>query len=105
VAGDDDWAARFEARGLTGWQVRLSQASTTYTCGSFTEAGKTAAVVARVCDEEDHHAEIDIRYPDEVRVTTWSHDVGGLSQRDLDLARAITVALERPQYESGTEGD
>jgi pterin-4a-carbinolamine dehydratase len=98
MAGDDEWAARFEARGLTGWQVRLSQAATTYTCGSFTAAGETAAVVARVCDEQGHHAEIDIRYPDEVRVTTWSHDVGGLSQRDLDLARAITVALERPQY-------
>ena len=98
MAGDEEWAARFEARGLRGWQVRLSQASTTYHCGSFTAAGQTAAVVARVCDEEDHHAEIDLRYPDEVRITTWSKDVGGLSQRDLDLARAITVALERPQY-------
>ncbi len=97
MSGDDDWAARFEARGLTGWQVRMSQASMTYTCGSFTAAGEVASVVARVCDEENHHAEIDIRYPDEVRVTTWSHDVGGLSQRDLDLARAITLAIERSQ--------
>jgi pterin-4a-carbinolamine dehydratase len=96
VAGDEDWAARFEARGLSGWQVRGSQARTTYTCGTFTSAGEVAATVARVCDEENHHAEIDIRYPDRVGVTTWSHDVGGLSQRDLDLARAISVAVGPP---------
>ena len=96
MAGDEDWAARFEARGLEGWQVRGSQAHFTYTCGSFTRAGEVAATIARVCDEQNHHAEIDLRYPDEVRVTTWSHDVGGLSQRDLDLARAITVAVEPP---------
>jgi 4a-hydroxytetrahydrobiopterin dehydratase len=96
VAGDEEWAARFEARGLTGWQVRESQARTTYSCGTFTSAGEVAAVIARVCDEQDHHAEIDIRYPDQVEVTTWSHDVGGLSQRDLDLARAIDLAVERP---------
>jgi len=95
MTGDEDWAARFEARGLPGWQVRGSQASVTYTCGSFTAAGETAAVIARVCDEQNHHAEIDIRYPDRVEVTTWSHDVGGLSQRDLDLARAIAVAVDR----------
>ncbi len=105
MATDEEWGARFEARGLRGWQVRLSQASTTYPCGSFTAAGAVAAIVARVCDEEDHHAEIDIRYPDEVRITTWSHDVGGLSQRDLDLARAITVALERTDYETSAKGD
>ena len=95
MAGDEDWAGRFGARGLEEWQVRESQATTTYTCGSFTAAGELAAVIAKVCDEQNHHAEIDVRYPDEVRVTTWSHDVGGLSQRDLDLARAISVAAER----------
>ncbi|HET6560536.1 MAG TPA: 4a-hydroxytetrahydrobiopterin dehydratase [Marmoricola sp.] len=98
MAGDEEWEARFEARGLKDWHVRGSQAHTTYSCGSFTAAGEVAAIIARVCDEKNHHAEIDLRYPDQVRVTTWSHDVGGLSQRDLDLARAITVAMERPQY-------
>jgi 4a-hydroxytetrahydrobiopterin dehydratase len=96
MTGDEEWAARFDARGLTGWQVRGSQARTTYSCGTFTAAGEVAAAIAKVCDEQNHHAEIDVRYPDQVEVTTWSHDVGGLSQRDLDLARAISVAVERP---------
>jgi 4a-hydroxytetrahydrobiopterin dehydratase len=92
--GDEEWAARFADEGVTGWHVRGSQAFSDIACGSFTAAGELAAAVARACDELDHHAEIDVRYPDVLRVTTWSHDVGGLSERDLRLARAVNELFE-----------
>lgn len=92
MAGDEEWAQRFTDNELTEWSVRESVASRTYPCGSYTAAGKLAARLAEVCDEVDHHAEIDIRYPDRVEVRTWSHDVGGLTDRDLRLARALERA-------------
>jgi pterin-4a-carbinolamine dehydratase len=92
--GDEEWAERFAAEGITGWHVRGSQAFSDIGCGSFTAAGELAARIARTCDELDHHAEIDVRYPDVCRVTTWSHDVGGLSPRDLRLARAVNLLFE-----------
>jgi len=92
--GDEEWAERFAAEGITGWHVRESTAFTDVGCGSFAAAGELAARVARACDELDHHAEIDVRYPDVLRVTTWSHDVGGLSERDLRLARAVNELFE-----------
>jgi 4a-hydroxytetrahydrobiopterin dehydratase len=87
--GDEEWTERFATQGIEGWFVRESTARTDISCGTFTAAGELAAAVARTCDELDHHAEIDVRYPDVLRVTTWSHDVGGLSDRDLWLARAV----------------
>ena len=41
--------------------------------------------------------EISVRYPDVVRVTTWSHDTGGLSPRDLRLARAVNELFDAPR--------
>jgi len=92
--GDVEWTARFADEGITGWHVRGGQAFSDVACGSFTAAGELAAAVARACDELDHHAEIDVRYPDVLRVATWSHDVGGLSERDLRLARAVNKLFE-----------
>lgn len=83
-------AQDFDRAGLGGWQVGDDRAVAVFACGSFTAAGELAQRIARLCDEQDHHAEVDIRYPDTVRVTTWSHDVGGLTRRDLELARAVS---------------
>jgi pterin-4a-carbinolamine dehydratase len=89
--GDEEWAERFADAGVTGWQIRESTARTSISCGSFTAAGELAALVARTCDELDHRPEIDVRSPDIVQVTAWSHDVGGLSERDLVLAKAVSA--------------
>jgi len=91
---DEEWADRFAEAGLSGWFVRGSQARAAFSCGTFTAAGELAAEVARVCDELDHHADIEVRFPDLVRVVSWSRDVGGLSERDLRLARAVSALLD-----------
>lgn len=95
MTDDEEWAERFAEAGVQGWFVRQSTAHTDRSCGSFTAAGELAAAVARLCDEQDHHAEIDVRYPDVLRVTTWSHDVGGLSERDIRLARGVNELFTR----------
>ena len=88
-------AEDFERAGLGGWEVQDGRASAAFGCGSFSAAGEFAQRVARHCDEVDHHADLEIRYPDTVKVTTSSHDAGGLTRRDLDLARAVSELHDR----------
>ncbi len=39
-------------------------------------------------EEANHHPDLTLTYP-EVGVTLSSHDVGGITSRDIDLARTI----------------
>jgi 4a-hydroxytetrahydrobiopterin dehydratase len=44
--------------------------------------------VAELAEGAGHHPDIDIRY-NKVRLALISHDAGGLTQRDFDLAAGI----------------
>ena len=44
--------------------------------------------VAEMAEGAGHHPDIDIRY-NKVRLALISHDAGGLTERDFDLAAAI----------------
>ena len=48
----------------------------------------THDAVRAAAEEANHHPDITLTYP-EVIVTLSSHDVGGITSRDLDLARTI----------------
>jgi len=89
-------AAEFSALGLDDWRVIRSGVEANYSCGSFREAGRFAADLAALCDEREHHASIDLRYPDLVHVMSTTHYLDALTDRDVDLARAVTaIAAER----------
>lgn len=62
-----------------------------FSVGSFAEAGALVSSIARAADEVDHHPDVDLRYPDRVRIALTSHDVGGLTHRDVELARIIST--------------
>ena len=78
--------------GLDDWRVILRSLHATYRAGSFSDAATFAAEIARLADDADHHPDVDLRYPDIVHVAVTTHDAGGLTVRDVDLARAITSA-------------
>jgi 4a-hydroxytetrahydrobiopterin dehydratase len=40
-------------------------------------------------EKANHHPDLTLTYP-QVRVTLSSHDVGGITSRDIDLARTIS---------------
>ena len=87
---------QFTDLGLDDWRVVRGGAQANFGCGSYGAAGRFAADVATLCDEQNHHAALDVRHPDLVHVTTTSHDAGGLTPRDERLARAVSeLAAER----------
>ena len=76
--------------GLDGWRVVLSHLVAHFRAGSFQAAAALAAAITVAADEADHHPDLDIRYPDRVRVALTTHDTGGLTTPDVDLARRIS---------------
>jgi 4a-hydroxytetrahydrobiopterin dehydratase len=65
-------------------------------CGSFPEALAFVTEVGRLAEEQNHHPDIDIRY-DRVTLALVTHDSGGITRLDLELAGAIDgIELGRP---------
>lgn len=73
---------------LPGWENRGTEITREYRLDSF--AGAIAFVVrlSYAAEAVDHHPDLDIRYS-RVRVTLSTHSEGGVTAKDLDLARTI----------------
>ncbi|MBV8115501.1 MAG: 4a-hydroxytetrahydrobiopterin dehydratase [Silvibacterium sp.] len=59
----------------------------------FVAAMEFVNSVAAKAEAAGHHPDIDIRY-NKVRLALVSHDAGGLTQRDFDLAASIDSLLD-----------
>ena len=77
--------------GLRDWRVADDVASARFHTGSFATGVDLVVAIGRDADAAYHHPDVDLRY-DHVDVALTSHDVGGLSRRDAQLARAISRA-------------
>lgn len=76
---------------LPGWSRRGDALAKTYSFARFGDGIRFVQQVAEVADGMDHHPDIDIRYTN-VTFVLSTHDAGGVTQRDLDLAKAIESA-------------
>lgn len=74
--------------GLPGWSRRGETIHKTYTFDKFANGIAFVGRVAKVADEMDHHPDIDIRYT-KVTMTLSTHDAGGVTAADLNLAERI----------------
>jgi 4a-hydroxytetrahydrobiopterin dehydratase len=79
---------------LPGWEREGDKLVRTVTAPSFADAITLVNLVAAAADELDHHPDIDVRYRD-VTFRCWTHTTGGVTARDLDLARRIETLVER----------
>jgi len=59
-----------------------------YETASFADGLRLVNQIASVAEKRNHHPEVTLRY-DEVELTSMTHDAGGVTQRDLDLAEAL----------------
>lgn len=73
---------------LPGWTRKGSALTKTYSFARFADGIRFVDRVAELADSMDHHPDIDVRYTN-VTFSLSTHDAGGITQRDLDLAKGI----------------
>jgi 4a-hydroxytetrahydrobiopterin dehydratase len=75
-------------RQTPGWERAGPEITRTYRFKDFREALAFVNRVGSLAEHAGHHPDIDIRYS-AVTLALTSHDAGGLSGKDFELARAI----------------
>lgn len=73
---------------LTEWTVAGKSLTRTVELTSFPAAIEVVNRVADAAEQADHHPDIDIRWRT-LTFTLSTHSAGGLTQKDVDLARRI----------------
>lgn len=74
--------------GLPGWSRRGEVLTRTYTLRNFPEVIAFVGRIAEEAERMNHHPDLDIRY-NKLTCTLSTHDAGGITTRDLELAAAI----------------
>ena len=75
-------------RAAPGWERAGAEIRRVYRFADFREALAFVNRVGALAEAAGHHPDIDIRY-NTVTLALTTHDAGGLSAKDFDLARAI----------------
>lgn len=74
-----------------GWKRRANKLTKDFEFESFRDSIVFVNRVATLADEVNHHPDIDVRYST-VTITVTTHDAGGITEKDLDLAEQIDFA-------------
>lgn len=77
-----------EAR-LADWRLVLGTLRARFVTGDFATGLALVDRIGAAAEEAEHHPDVVLTYP-EVRVTLSSHDVGGITSRDVELARQVS---------------
>ncbi|HTZ58146.1 MAG TPA: 4a-hydroxytetrahydrobiopterin dehydratase [Acidobacteriaceae bacterium] len=83
---------RDRLRSLPQWKLEGQEIVRHLQFPDFLAAMKFVNQVAEKAEKAGHHPDIDIRY-NKVRLALISHDKGGLTERDLKMAREIDSLL------------
>ena len=71
---------------IPGWKKKADAISRTFQFKDFPAAMKFVGAVAGLAEQAWHHPDIDIRW-NKVTLALTTHDAGGLTRKDFDLAR------------------
>ena len=74
-----------------GWAREGDEIVRTYQLDTFPAVIELVRRIADLAEAANHHPDLDIRY-DKLRVALSTHDAGGLTQLDFDLAAQIDAA-------------
>ncbi|HEX2024644.1 MAG TPA: 4a-hydroxytetrahydrobiopterin dehydratase [Acidimicrobiales bacterium] len=86
VLPDDQ--VRQELADLPGWELDQGQISREYRLDDFRQAVALVVRIAFEAEAANHHPDLDVRY-NRVRVALSTHSEGGITAKDIELARAV----------------
>jgi 4a-hydroxytetrahydrobiopterin dehydratase len=79
--------------GLPGWSIEGTEIRKEFAFKGFTSAVAFVDRLVEPANAAKHHPDLEIHY-NRVVVTLSSHDEGGVTQRDLDMARTIDALAD-----------
>ena len=88
-ASINDWLSEQD-----GWERDGDMITKEFNFDSFRDGIVFVNRVATVADEMNHHPDIDIRYTT-ITIAMTTHDAGGLTEKDLELAQQVDHATSR----------
>jgi 4a-hydroxytetrahydrobiopterin dehydratase len=71
-----------------GWTLQDGKLTRDWTFKDFVQAMEFVNQLAALAEAAGHHPDLDIRY-NRVRLGLVSHDAGGITQRDANMAKQI----------------
>jgi len=74
---------------LPGWLLHDGKLHREFRFRDFSEAFAFMTRVAMLAESRNHHPDWSNVY-DRVTIDLWSHDAGGITERDFELAQDIT---------------
>ncbi len=84
----DESTLRERVRSLDGWTVQDGKLHREFEFDDFSSAFGFLSRVALAAEKAGHHPDIHNSYAS-VTLDLVSHDAGGITERDLEMARAI----------------
>jgi len=82
-------------RHLDGWTREGDFITKTFKFKTFLAGIRFVDKVARIAEAQEHHPDVHIRWTS-VTLLIQTHDEGGITQWDLDLAEEIEKSLAKP---------
>ena len=101
-------AAEVEAAELADWRLVMRTLQARFETADFVTGLALVDRIGEAAESAQHHPDLDLGYTS-VGVSMSSHDVGGITSRDVDLARTISGfaaeagAAARPEQLSALE--
>ncbi len=87
----DEAALDAAVKGLKHWKLKDGELVRELQFKDFAMAMVFVNHVAEVAEAAGHHPDIDIRY-NKVRLVLVTHDVGGITKHDINMAAALDEA-------------
>jgi 4a-hydroxytetrahydrobiopterin dehydratase len=78
---------------IPGWGYLDGRLRSQFMTGNFNEGLKFVNQIGAIADKLDHHPDVLLTYP-KVTIDLFTHDAGGVTEYDFELARQISGLLE-----------
>ena len=78
--------------GVDDWTVVGTEIRTTFRGATYLVGAELVKTIAEIAEANQHHPDMEIRYPGRVHVMLTTHATGGLTALDVDAARLISAA-------------
>ncbi len=80
------------------WGVEFGKLATKVEFDSYRDAVFFANTVFSIAEDRFHHPEVTVEYG-AVSIDLWSHDVDGITEKDIEMAREIEEKVRSIDWE------